>query len=184
MALYYTLDEMVDQITSELNNLDNYLQMLNAIIIREQQSLGRGDTIFGAAGIETDLEKLMVEADKVLEDVVTNLGNIDFTKYAFEIRAGVGSYHHAFISIVTPALTSWTITSNNPEGVAFAVFETLLSATDTVEIFNVGDSDLEGFFVIIGNTTSSIQLAEADHLSEAQEIPTSFSVIVRLRETA
>lgn len=181
MALYYTIDEFIETISLNLKHLNVYQQFLASVMSKESEMLARGDDF---DDIETEVQTLLFDSDGILDEVQSALNDINFANYALEIRAGLGGYSYArlFNAGDGPPITTWTLSARDNEDTLFAAFGTILSTSDVVEIFGVGDSDYEGFFTIITKDTTLITLAEAAQLTSGDVVSPADNVIIRLRE--
>lgn len=151
MALFYTIDEFIETLTTEIQNLDTYLRLRRSVVAREAQMLSRGDT---TSLMKTELGTLLTDTDTVLEEVETALGNITFGNYAYEFRVGNPfKYHHAAITL-TPSGDDWTLTAKTVDDISASfVFDQsdgaeLLNVGDKVEVFGYEDEFHTGLFEV------------------------------------
>lgn len=198
---YYTLNEFIETLQKEIAHLSAYIQMISHISAREVFSLGEGIDYHDITNSQVTL--FLVDADTNLAEIETKLtvasnGEVDFTKYALEVRVGAiiqatgagvgGNYHHAAIDLVP--FTTWRINSLDAEDAIVDAFDSASPATgitglflidDQVEISGIGNPFLEGIFTSTSEESEFIRLAETND-PEAVVIADVFNVIVRLRE--
>lgn len=201
MSLYYTLDEFIETLQKELHHLTAYTRMLGYIRAQEAFHLKAG--VKTSSQIKVILEALLLDADTNIEDIETKLTvgsnvEVDFTKYAHEVRVGAlvpategasGYYHHAGIFITGTPGTIFTVNARDADEVLVDGFSdgaggVIFAQNDIVEIFNTGHEFITGLFTIsaVADTTT-ITLAEAANLNQnVDDINPAYNVVLRLRE--
>lgn len=190
---YYTISEFMEFVTTELNNLNVYILMLNSINNRIKTMTQHSDDF---ADIETITESVLVDSDAYLDEIITALAQLDLTKFAHEVRVGAlvfgasnpGHYHHAVIDIAGD-FSDWIVSAFDARESAVEAFDSITPSTgatslflvdDIVEIRGVGNQFLEGFFTVTTTGTSAFAVREAP--ISAVDIDPVFGIVVRLRE--